>query len=47
MSANFDKEIYEIKKILAADYTQKYIEIVIRNFGNDKIGSAEDDYIIP
>ena len=40
-------EIYGIKKVLAADYTQKYIEIVIRNFDNDKIGSAEDDYIIP
>ena len=40
-------ELYGIKKFLAADYTQKYSEIVIRNFDNDKIGSAEDDYIIP
>lgn len=32
------------KKFLAADYQQKFVESVIRNFGNDKV---ESDYIIP
>ena len=48
ISTNFDKEIYRIKKkFLAADYPQKFVESVIRNFENDKIESGEDDYIIP
>ena len=47
ISANFDQKIYRIKKFLAADYTQKFTEIAIRNFENDKIESVEDDYIIP
>ena len=40
--------MYRIKKkFLAADYRQKFVESVIRNFENDKIESVEDDYIIP
>ena len=46
ISTNFDKEIYRIKKkFLAADYPQKFVESVIRNFENDKIESVKDDYI--
>ena len=48
ISSNFDKEIFQIKnKFLAADYPQKFVESVNRNFENDKIESVEDDYIIP
>ena len=47
ISTNFDKEIYRFKKkFLAADYAQKFVESVIRNFENNKIESVEDDYII-
>ena len=46
ISTNFDKEIYRIKrKLLAADYPEKFVESVIRNFENDKIESVKDDYI--
>ena len=34
-------------KVLAADYPQKFVERVIRNFENDKIGSVGDHYIVP
>ena len=45
---NFDKEIYWIsKKFLAADYPQKFVESIIRSFGNDKTESVQDDYITP
>ena len=48
ISTNFDKEIYRIKKkFLAADYPQKFVERVIRNFENDKIESVGDHYIVP
>ena len=48
ISTNFDKEIYRIKKkFLTADYLQKFVASVIRNFENDKIENVEDDYIIP
>ena len=37
ISANFDKEIYRIKKkSLAADYPQIFVDSVIRNFENYK-----------
>ena len=46
ISTNFDKEIYRIKKkFLTADYPQKFVTSVIRNFENDKIENVE--YIIP
>ena len=32
--------------MLAADHPQKFVKSVIRNFENDKIESAEDDYIV-
>ena len=48
ISTNFDKEICRIKKkFLAADYPQKFVERVIRNFENDKIESVGDHYIVP
>ena len=48
ISGNFDKKIYRIKiKVLAADYPQKIVESVIRNFENANTESVEDDYIIP
>ena len=47
ISTNFDEEIYRIKKFLAEDYPQKFVECIICNFEIDKIESVGDDYIIP
>ena len=47
-STNFGREIYRIKKkFLAADYPQKFVDSVKRNFENGKVESVEGYYIIP
>ena len=47
ISTNFYKEISRIKnEFLAADFPQKFVESVIRNFENDKVDSIEQDYIL-